>query len=72
MRTGTAITRVRWRAVRVLRSRSAGLELFGGDRVPAEYHERLRLSSRFPQGITPEIERALLAARAQPAVTEIP
>lgn len=72
VRVGSTISRVRWRDVRQLRSRQAGLELYGGARVPADHHERLRLVSRFPQGITPELERALLAAHGQSAISELP
>lgn len=40
--------------------------LTGDGRVPSSYHiERLRRVSRFPQGLTPELRRALLDAYDQ-------
>lgn len=72
VRAGASFYRVRWRAVRLLVVADARIELAGGERLPAPGAERLRLLSRFPQGITPTLERELLAAHGAAAVVELP
>ncbi len=42
-----------------------------GERPVPEKRERLRLISRFPQGLTPEIERLLLAQMGQSAIETV-
>ena len=71
-RSGSSIFRLRTRRLRMLRSATAGIELYRRDRLSADEATRLRLLSRFPQGLTPEIERALLAAHGLPAIAEVP
>jgi hypothetical protein len=42
--------------------------LSNGRPPTAEQAERLRLQSRYPQGVSPELERRLLTAYGQPAI----
>lgn len=72
VRDGVSFYRVRWRAVRTLTVADARIELRGGPRLPAKSAERLRLLSRFPQGITPALERGLLGAHGATAMVELP
>jgi hypothetical protein len=43
----------------------------GRREITPEFLERAKLHSRFPGGITPEIERALLEAYGQSAITTV-
>lgn len=43
----------------------------GRTRITPEFLRRAKLHSRFPGGITPEIERALLERYGQPAITTV-
>lgn len=45
---------------------------FRGSDLPADTRERLRLISRYPQGVSPELERQLLQAYGQEAVVAVP
>jgi hypothetical protein len=45
---------------------------YGGSGLPAERRERLRLISRYPQGVAPELERRLLEAYRQDSVIQLP
>lgn len=50
---------------------SGDYQLSPGERPSREKFERLRLVSRFPQGLTPEIERQLLAELGQSAIVTV-
>jgi hypothetical protein len=55
-----------------IRSGKAPKISFTGPALNDSIQGRLRLVSRFPQGISPELERRLLEAYGQPAMQEIP
>ena len=48
-----------------------GIHIEGGRPPAAKAREKLRLLSRFPQGLSPELLKALLETRGQSEVTRI-
>jgi hypothetical protein len=56
----------------VLRGVKAPGVSYGGSGLPEQPRERLRLISRYPQGVSPDLERHLLQAYGQDAVIELP
>lgn len=59
------VTLVRYTAILGATFAQVGSPLGGGHAPRPQAREQLRLVSRFPQGLTPELLRALLAAHAQ-------
>jgi len=59
-------------SVGALRDLRAPKVNYHGSDLPAATRERLRLISRYPQGVSPELERQLLQAYGQEAVVEVP
>ena len=55
-----------------LRELSAPKVSHSGSDLPTDIRERLRLISRYPQGVSPELERQLLQAYGQEAIIEVP
>ena len=64
-----AMTRV---ALPVIRSGKAPKIYFSGAKLDAATRERLRLVSRYPQGVSPELEARLLQAYGTTSVGQIP
>ena len=58
---------VRFAAIRESQFRQVSVKHIGRNGPGPADRERLRLVSRFPQGLTPELLRRLLEAHAQPA-----
>jgi hypothetical protein len=56
---------VRFRAIREAAFRQVGATMAGGRPPRSVDRERIRLVSRFPQGLTPELLQSLLAAYGQ-------
>lgn len=68
--TADRLVFVPFNAVRRMRVPTVNAAITGH---PSDQHRRaLRLASRYPQGLSPEILRALLARRSQSAVDRLP
>ena len=65
------VTLVPYRRVRVALMPAGTVDALNTAPTPA-IRERLRLLSRFPQGLTPEIEQRLLETLGQPSLEVIP
>jgi hypothetical protein len=67
---GDALTRVAYAAIRHARFDQGGATLADDKTVSPSARETLRLRSRFPQGVSEDLLRQLLAVRGQTAVRE--
>src|SRR5688500_15256703 len=69
---GTEVTRVPYAAIRTGKFPRTGVALADRTLPAAPVRERLRLVSRFPQGLGPDLLAALLAAYGQPSIATAP
>jgi hypothetical protein len=69
---GREIVEVPFRSVRRGEFRDVGTRIGGGRTPPPAAHERLRLVSRFPHGLTDEARVRLLSAYGQAAPRVVP
>jgi hypothetical protein len=71
IRDAQRLLRVPFSSVRQLDLRGLGKLTLDGRRPNEEFLRRAKLHSRFPSGMTPEIELALLDAYGQQSITEV-
>ena len=62
------VTFVPYRAIEDGSFNQLGVSIWNGQFESAEKRNRVRMASRFPQGITPETERQLLAVHHQSSI----
>ena len=69
--TAQAIVRVPYDVIRYAAFAQTGIHLDDGRAPAASKRDKLRLLSRFPQGLSPALLQALLEARGQTEVTRL-